>query len=296
MTIKQINESIEEEESLKELTQAFSELAAEKIKKIRAEVLRNRLFASEILNVYQIVKQEAHNKRIYANKKSRQTLSLLLTSNDKFYGDIDRQLIKLYLFNISNYNSDKFVVGTVGQNYLEDVHVTFPYQKMTLQKDIPTVQELESIVKITQNYENVYVYYAQFKSVLVQVPTFKLITSADEQAPANQATTPQPQAAKNVKRQETLIPTDRKSFIFEPEIKQMLEFFENQINYLLIEEAFLESELARTGSRLISMEEAQVRAADALKDDKRALYQAIKSQNNKELLETIVSSLFITKI
>ena len=48
MTIKEIEENLEEGESLKAMAQAFSEIANLKIKRIRNAVERNRLFYDEI--------------------------------------------------------------------------------------------------------------------------------------------------------------------------------------------------------------------------------------------------------
>ena len=79
------------------------------------------------------------------------------------------------------------------------------------------------------------------------------------------------------------------NFIFEPEIIRMLDFFDSQIKILLLEQTILESELARTASRLIAMDQAQSRAKDFISDNKRALGQLKKSTYNARLLETLAT-------
>ena len=80
------------------------------------------------------------------------------------------------------------------------------------------------------------------------------------------------------------IPTD---FIFEPELVKMLQFFDNQFKILLIQETFLEAELARTASRMISMDQAQTNAKSFIKDKKKDLALSIRTLNNNRLLEML---------
>ena len=76
------------------------------------------------------------------------------------------------------------------------------------------------------------------------------------------------------------------AFIFEPEIGKILDFFETQVTNLLIEQTFLDSELSRTASRLISMDQAQSSADDYLSEQRTILAQAKKNIINAKLLET----------
>ena len=72
-------------------------------------------------------------------------------------------------------------------------------------------------------------------------------------------------------------------------LKKMLDFFDDQVVSLLLEQTFLESELARTASRLMSMDKAQINAEDVLYKQKLLLGQAKKSEINMALLETAAS-------
>ena len=91
MTIKEIDAAIEEGQSLKQIAQAYSEIANLKIKKIRAEVERNRFFFQEISKVYSLIKTLAMEKKINVTK-SKQTVSIVITSNHRFYGQINSDL------------------------------------------------------------------------------------------------------------------------------------------------------------------------------------------------------------
>jgi len=94
----------------------------------------------------------------------------------------------------------------------------------------------------------------------------------------------------NIKSEETKsLVAQYNSFIIEPEIKIMADFFDNQIKVLLLEATFLEAELARTASRLVSMDSAQNEAEKYLTVQELALLNAQRSIQNARILETIAA-------
>lgn len=93
MNIKDITEALEEGEGLKTISQAYAEIANLKIKRIRGLVERNRYFFEEISKVYGLIKRLAQQKGVNV-KKPKGVVSVILTSNYKFYGSINEDLIK----------------------------------------------------------------------------------------------------------------------------------------------------------------------------------------------------------
>ena len=146
---------------------------------------------------------------------------------------------------------------------------------MTFNSDIPSMSEIQNLTNQVKDYAKVVVYYSQMKSVLIQIPVSKDITqSIDPLQYANQE--------KEV--QKLLSEFD---YILEPDLGIMLQFFDAQIKGLLLEHTFLESELARTASRLISMDSAQNQAKDYLSDMKNELRIEKKNITNARIIETI---------
>src|SRR5687768_13047074 len=96
MTIKELDQILEEGESLKQIAQSYSEIANLKIKRIRTEVERNRIFFEEISKIYDIVKAFAMKKGLDI-KKPKKRLCILITSNYRFYGSINADLQKYFL-------------------------------------------------------------------------------------------------------------------------------------------------------------------------------------------------------
>lgn len=277
MTIRQINQTLDEGLSLKLITQAYSEVAAIKLRRIRAGIERNRNFFNEISQVFHTIKVLAAQKKNLSEVidklliKNGKTISILLTSNYRFYGDINNTLIRHFIVSSAKINTERVVVGRTGIEFLQAIRYTHSYLPLIFKTDMPEDQELQNLAdKITQ-YKQVLVYHSSFKSVLLQLSTTTDVTQSVSISPT------QPVA-------EGLV-----DFILEPEIDKMLAFFDSQVTTLILEQTFLESELSRTAARLISMDNAESNANQFIQQQKRALATAKKSLQNVKLLETFAS-------
>ena len=158
MTIREINQAIEEGQSLKLIAQAYGEIATLKIRKIRAAVEKNRLFFNEIAQVFRIVKLQAGFKKV-AIQKSRKTVSIMLTSNFRFYGSIDTDVIHFFLENTPKLPTERIVIGKTGNHYLKVMNYFNTYQSIEFGGDLPTAAELASLGQIIKDFQRVLVFY-----------------------------------------------------------------------------------------------------------------------------------------
>lgn len=269
MTIHEINTIIEEGEALKTIASAYTEIASIRIQRIRGQVLKSRAFFNEILNIYALVRKTAIQKR-KPGTPQKKAASILITSNNRFYGHIDTEIVKLFLNQGDHQEKgDVFAVGVGGKEALEAYHFS-PFKSIMIKKDMPGSEELANIAEMVGSYVKVLIYFAQFQTVMKQNPVVVDITESQSSALAQS------------KKLEG-------AFIFEPEAGKILDFFDSQLKQVLIEQTFLESELARTGSRLISMDQAEVNADKFVKDNHILLLQAKRSVQNAQILETIAS-------
>lgn len=299
MTIKQINQLIEEGESLKLIAEAYTEIASSKLKKIRSDVERNRQFFNNISGVYRTVTQIAASQGVTIPSKNGKRISVLITSNYRFYGNINNQLIKFFIDKTSTYQGDKVIIGKTAQDYLRTINYVSPHTKVVFKSDNPTLEELQGFIESIKSYSQILVYYPQMKSVMVQNPTIKDITEfqpvkmiqKESHSIKNRIIQPFIGDSGNSSTKNpfssALVNGAQIDFILEPEIKKMLEFFDRQFSILLLEQTFLESELARTASRLISMDEAQSNAKDFIRDNRRVRGQIRRAISNGRLLESI---------
>lgn len=267
-TIKQINRVLEESNSLKLITQAYSEIAALKLQKIRAGIERNRQFFQEVADVFQVVKAAAAKKGIFLPTRRGGTVSILLTSNDRFYGGLETKLTKFFIINSSKYKTDRIVIGKTAGEFLHSMNYAQIHQQVEFKNDLPQFNELKALIDHLSEYQQILVYYSRMQSVLIQNPRVVDII-------------PKTALIESVEGEQIL------KYIFEPEVDKILNFFNSQIITLLLEQTFLESELSRTAARLISMDQAQVKADNLIRDQKTELAKSLRDLNNSRLLETI---------
>lgn len=294
MTIKQIDQALEEGESLKAITQAYSEIANLKIKRIRAEALRNRIFFQEISDVYALVKNLAFKKGIKTIIKPKKTVSIILTSNYRFYGSINSDLLEYFVAMTRKLDTDRIYLGKAAIGYFRAVshlegekmqlHLRGEEKEVLLKSDQPDTSELLNLVSLLKDYKQVLVFYSSMKSLLVQVPTVTDITTSPEtHLEGVKAHLPGVQNQLNFK------------FIFEPDLPKILEFFDSQIITLLLEGTFLESELSRTASRFISMDKAETASIKLIKEYQILKAYAKRNMDNNTILENFASMIAVRK-
>ena len=279
MTIKEIDAALEEGQSLKAITQAYSEIANLKIKRIRADVERNRVFFQEISGIYALVKTLSLKKKINVPSKPKKVVSIVLTSNYRFYGAINSDLLEFFVKTIQKLDTDCIYLGKAAIDYfkaqpqLSQDHVS---TEVLLKDDQPDTAELLNLVGLLSNYKRVLVFYSSMKSLLVQVPTAMDITTSSM---------PQLEGGKGYNFK----------FIFEPDLSKILQFFDSQIITLLLEGTFLESELSRTASRFISMDQAETEANKMIKQYLTLKAYVKRNMDNNTILENFATMMAVRK-
>lgn len=269
-TIRQIGEIIEEESSLRTISRAYSEIASAKLTKIRADIETTGQFVQELTGVFRIVKLEAQKRKISPPILKQGTARIVLTSNHNFYGNLERPIIRLFLLEIGKSEAlDQppiltLVIGKTGAVYFKTVSPAQPPPSLIFAHDLPKEDEFQGLVEKVKTYQKILVYHSHFRSLISQVPVVSDVT---------QSAIKFPEALEITKH------------IYEPEIGKMLKFFDQQILTLLLKQTFLESELARTASRLIFMNQAQANSEKSIVKNKKLLFSAKKSFNNIRILE-----------
>ncbi|MBI4035408.1 F0F1 ATP synthase subunit gamma [Candidatus Daviesbacteria bacterium] len=284
MTIKQIEAILEEGQSLKEIAQAYSEIASLKVKRLRIEVERNRVFFNELIKVYGLVKTLAIKKKI-AISKPKKRLYILLTSNSRFYGNINSSLLNYFIGSTRQLQDvDRLILGKVGINFFKATKLLPDYKEAVLKEDMPTSQELIDLVKLSSEYNQVLVFHTKMKSLLTQMATFTDITAVSLYMRDFYTSSFNVNIGENTTR-----------FIFEPELVKILQFFDHQILTLLLEQTFLESELSRTASRFITMDQAETEANKFIKEYQSLKAYAKRSLNNNTILENFATMIAVRK-
>lgn len=273
MTIRDLSEQILTTETLKDIARSYSEISSIRLRKIRKQTEESRNFFQDLSNIFALLRYLAKFKNPGMQiSGSGKTVVILITSNLRFYGKVSNEASRLFLNFTSKNPSEAVVIGKSGNEFLKSQGYQQTYTKLTFQKDIPDSIEMGQLVKLIKNYSRVIVVYSEFKTIITQVPAIKDLTQTQIEA-------------LNTDRIKKLDYT----FILEPEIRRMMEFFDSQIKNVLLFETFLEAELARVASRLISMDQAQSNAEELLKREKQQLIFAKRDLFNKKTLETWIA-------
>lgn len=264
MTIKQIRQLIAQDKDLKTITESYTEIAAIKMRKIRSGIERNRTFFNEISVLYQTVKTIANENKISLTARPKQSLAVAISSNFPFYGSIEHPVVNKFL---QSKEVDKVVIGRTAVSYIKNINPNFNFQPIILKKDLPDQAELKYLRDLFISYNQVVLYFSKMISPFRH----------------------QPQAFNISENSATVNQKDHIDYILEPEIEQMIYFFDSEIGSSLLYQSFLEAELSRTAGRLISMDEASTKTSEAIKADTKKLGTAAKSDRDKKLLDMLAS-------
>lgn len=268
-SLNQLKKQIDTTQTIKLITQALGDIATFKLKSTRASIERNIKFYKEIVQVYRLVKVIATRKNSFKQipkKFPGQTICVLITSNERFYGDLDTKLAEFYAKSIAKFPCKKLIVGLIGQSNLAIHYGLRGFESLTLKKDYPTPNELRFLAQTVSEYEKVLIYHTKFETILNSSPTVSDITASDVTDTVSISKIPI-------------------YYIVEPEVDKILTFFENQILLVLFQAIFLEVDITRQAARMISMIQASENTSKILKIQNRYLIEAKKRQTNLEIQE-----------
>lgn len=266
--IKEIKQDMDNLDALKLLAAAYSDVASGKLKRIRTKIEQNRAFVLELSTVFHIIKSAADKQKVTLDLPKAGVANLLLTSNHRFYGGLENRLLDFYLAHLSLSHGDNFVIGRTGELAVLKSQTGDKFEIIKFEKDLPSSEELNDLTKRLLRYQNLLIYHTRMQSVLVQR---SVITEVGGLADLS-----------------TEIDPRLTYYIFEPEIKKMVEFFDAQVTKVLLEQAFLESELARTAARLVSMETAQTNSDLEMRQENKMLVRAEAAQADAKMQEIML--------
>jgi ATP synthase F1 gamma subunit len=267
-TVADLRLELDDATTLKLISSAFTEAAASRIQKIKKQFETNRQFYDEISHVYHLVRESGKLMKLNGKTKTKKTTSLAVavTSNQRFYGNLNVNIMRGFLDAIGRLDTDVLVIGTTGHDYMHSMEYAKPYEHMIFAHDDPTAEETRVFLDKIMLYDSVMVYYPKFVSLVTQS-----VGSTD----LTQAVSATDKA-----------PDDEIHILFEPEYGKILEFFQRQVRSLLFLHVMLEADLSRTAARLITMSGAEERSTALIKQKQSELRKIQASIANIKLLET----------
>jgi len=261
--LEQLRAEIKDEEALHGLASSFTEVSAAKIGMLKQKFEKNQSFFQEVSDLYRLVKSGSS----VSTTASKGILAVAMTTNNRFYGVINLEVMKKFLNELKKQKAAPLVVGKIGSSYLQSINFKDKVEEMILEKDVPKIADLEKLLERAKSYQKVLLFYPQFRTVYTQTPAVTDIAFSPTPTEEKLATDPQ--------------------FIFEPELPKIVEFFETQIRTILLQRVLLEMELSVTASRLQAMSRAKEHANEVLQKRRRQLTKKKHSQINARLLESL---------
>lgn len=269
--------------TLKTLAQAYEQISVMRIQRVRGSVLTTRDFLTGLADIYKDVKRSykdeverltRHHKNskimLSGLAKNGKTVSVLLSSNNKLYGDIVSRVFNLFAQDVRNDPKvDVVVIGKVGKSMADTKLRGRPYTFFDLPDQNASLVDLAPIFKFVVSYEKILVYYGRFLNIVSQEPAVSEISG--EESLIDQPLEKEEKA-------------DRTPFFFEPNLQKILGFFEDQVFASILKQVVDESELSRLASRIKSMEDSLLSIEKQEQLLKKKYLRTMRiSENNKQM-------------
>ncbi len=271
-TINEIKAELDDAQTLKMISSAFTEASAARVQKIKKLFEMNRQFYEEISHVYHLVRA-GHSEQMLKKPEpaTEGVMYVGLTSNQRFYGNLNVTIMDKLIADFEKDTGKKhlLIIGSTGRDFLRSRADSKNHDVLLFEKENPTTAEVGKFLDSVKHFEPVQLYYPKFVSLVSQTVGITDIT----------------QAAKKGEE----LPPDEINMLLEPEHSKMLAFFERQVRSLLFLRVVLEADLARTAARLITMSSAEERSTALIKSKKGQIRKIQSSIINAKLLETFAA-------
>ncbi len=237
---------------IRNLCVSYEQISVMRMRRIKDAVLYTRNFYSQLAQVYVQVKKTYTNqvmtlvkknkvkdpKKMLLLGKSDKSVSVLITANNKLYGDIIDRLYQSFKETVEKKDNDLVIVGSLGKELYEASGLNRPYKYFEIvREDNLTLTDLKPIVQHIAHYSRIDVYFGRYETFFNQIPLTENISG-------------------DVRVGEDDEILKKNFYYFEPDLEKILLFFETQIFANLFKQAAYESQLARFASRVQAMEEA----------------------------------------
>lgn len=262
---------IDDIEAARYITGALRDISAVELKKLRKKFEQNDLFYSELRELFELVWRIAASDKNKISKRNK-SLYVAYTTNRHFYGSLNHDVMRKFIAG-TDIKSNCLIIGDIGkQTWLSKGQKRREVTFLSFEEDEPNTAEIKKLMKYVEDFKHVYVFYPGFTSVFRQDVEMVDITFR-----------PTKSKVTHMKEYE-----DLPQYLFEPDLSEMVAFFNGQVRYALFERILLETQISRVAARLVKMDTADQNAKDIIKLEMRTLRRIRTSFSSKRMLETVV--------
>lgn len=296
---KELRNKIKSVGSTKKITQAMQMVAASKMQKAIDNNTKSRAYSSLAWEVVQDVAANtdiSHHPLLATHPTSAtsgveegsdklKVALIVVTSNRGLCGGFNTQVIKKTLEFINNNKDKEISIITVGQKgarymqrfYREKIVADFPLSETIVEfKDITPIAKIAIDDFASKKYNQVVVIYNHFVSKMTQEATVKRLLPLPRLEPSNSILENKNQKS-DLKNQNSNYEARVTSYeyLFEPDIRFVLDTMLPQIIKTQIFQILLESNASEHSARMIAMKNATDNASDLI-DDLTLTYNSIR--------------------
>jgi len=275
-SIKQLKSQETSLNAIGDFFSAYQKLTIYQMKKNRDTTINSRLFFEGLLNTFvdlkqdlkRLIKTDKKNNEIISFStltKNGKTVSVFISFETKFSTDINRKGLVFFKETIKDSTGDIVIVGKTAKNLFSEIfpkETEYKYFELT-EKDTSLKSNID-LMKYLLKYEKINVFNPYYVSLVEQTPQVETI-SGDLSIASSQ------EEDKDVNH-----------FLFEPDKKKILHFFEIQIMSNLFQHKIKEAHLANLGSRISTLQNTQNNLEEELDRVTRLKRKTMKYKANKK--------------
>ncbi len=273
MDAKLVKKEVETLMLVEIIAKSYAQIAGTRMRTTRTSVLKRREFLFAINEIFEEVRSSYKSEYKSLSKKSKDKItfvpkngkivSVFISANSGLYGDLVKRISEGFLEEVRNQGTEAVIIGRSGLSYFVESLKDHPYTYFDFPDARLDNEMLGKIVRHLVAYDEIHIFYGQYKSIINQAPVVFKISSQDA--------LPKEKEDKEVVK-----------YLFEPDLEEILIFFEKEMFTSLLEQTLSESQLAKFASRMFSMEEAARKIKENLAKAKRREAQLDHFLDNKK--------------
>ena len=215
------------------------------------------------LNRKNLAKKEKH--------KNLKKLAVLISANEKTYGDIVWRICSFFISDLKASGNDALVIGTVGKELVSAENIESKVFYYDLDDYNPDPAVIHQIISVINQYDKVIVYHGQNESLLKQIATKSEVL---------------------MEIPEMLKPS--KKYIFEPTPLEVLNFLNRQVVVNTFNQKVYTTEVARLSARRWAWTKQQMARVELI-EELYADYVRYKKQLLQKQQQVNVSALRLSR-
>lgn len=264
--VRELTDELAEVQTINMISGVMSDIAAQRMEELRDQFQRNRMYYDEVQALFTLIRRLMRARfDMDRENTTNRALAIAVTSNYRFFGGLNREVAELFLDRFDQYD-DHIVVGDTGAQHVQGSTHAEDSEYMRFPEDAPSHQELWRLVQRFRSYDRVDVYYPRYKNPFQQQATAVDVNAMPEQE----------------------FKDDPETFITEPNLPLLHDFFLTQVKWLIFKRVLLETDLSRMSARLMKMHSAEETSEDMQEQLQGQIRRSRQQQRDVQLFESII--------